>query len=84
MAQRDIAIFDLGGVLIEWDPRHLYRRLFAGDEAAMEEFLATVCTDEWNLQQDAERSFAEAEAAGLRCIRIGANLSPLGIVISMR
>jgi 2-haloacid dehalogenase len=65
MAQRDIAIFDLGGVLIDWDPRHLYRRLFAGDEAAMEEFLATVCTDEWNLQQDAGRSFAEAEAAAI-------------------
>ena len=29
-----MVIFDLGGVLIEWDPRHLYRKLFAGDEAA--------------------------------------------------
>jgi 2-haloacid dehalogenase len=65
VTQRDIAIFDLGGVLINWDPRHLYRRLFAGDEVAMEEFLATVCTDEWNLQQDAGRSFAEAEAAAI-------------------
>jgi 2-haloacid dehalogenase len=56
---RDIVIFDLGGVLIDWDPRHLYRRLFAGDEAAMEHFLATVCTHEWNRRQDAGRSFAE-------------------------
>jgi FMN phosphatase YigB (HAD superfamily) len=47
-ADRHIVIFDLGGVLIDWDPRHLYRKLFAGDEAAMEHFLATVCTHEWN------------------------------------
>jgi 2-haloacid dehalogenase len=59
-AERDIVVFDLGGVLIEWDPRHLYRKLFAGDEAAMEHFLATVCTHEWNRKQDAGRSFAEA------------------------
>ncbi|SRR5258707_807539 len=58
-AGRDIVVFDLGGVLIEWDPRHLYRKLFAGDEAAMEHFLATVCTHEWNRGQDAGRSFAE-------------------------
>jgi 2-haloacid dehalogenase len=58
-AERDIVIFDLGGVLIEWDPRHLYRKLFAGDDAAMEHFLATVCTPEWNRGQDAGRSFAE-------------------------
>jgi 2-haloacid dehalogenase len=58
-ARRDIVIFDLGGVLIEWDPRHLYRKLFAGDDAAMEHFLATVCTQEWNRGQDAGRSFAE-------------------------
>lgn len=57
--RRDIVIFDLGGVLIEWDPRYLYRKLFAGDEAAMERFLATVCTHDWNRGQDAGRSFAE-------------------------
>ena len=56
---RDIVIFDLGGALIEWDPRHLYRKLFVDDDAAMEEFLATVCTHEWNRGQDAGRSFAE-------------------------
>src|SRR6266566_4099 len=58
-AQRSIVVFDLGGVLIDWDPRHLYRKLFAEDEAAMEHFLATVCTHEWNRCQDAGRSFAE-------------------------
>src|SRR5271166_1225287 len=56
---RGIVVFDLGGVLIDWDPRHLYRKLFAGDEAAMEHFLATVCNQEWNRCQDAGRSFAE-------------------------
>lgn len=60
--QRSIVIFDLGGVLVDWDPRHLYRRLFPGDEAGMERFLAEVCTNEWNLQQDAGRSWAEATA----------------------
>jgi 2-haloacid dehalogenase len=54
-------VFDLGGVLIEWDPRHLYRKLLA-DEAAVEEFLATVCTPEWNAEQDRGRPFAEGVA----------------------
>jgi 2-haloacid dehalogenase len=54
-------VFDLGGVLIDWDPRHLYRKLLA-DEAAVEEFLATVCTPEWNAEQDRGRPFAEAVA----------------------
>jgi 2-haloacid dehalogenase len=58
-AGRSIVVFDLGGVLIDWDPRHLYRKLFAGDEAAMEHFLATVCTHEWHRHHDSGRSFAE-------------------------
>ena len=52
-------VFDLGGVLIDWDPRYLYRTLF-DDEAAMEEFLATVTTQDWNHAQDAGRPWAEA------------------------
>ena len=63
MAQRSIVVFDLGGVLIDWDPRYLYRKLFDGDTAAMEEFLATVCTQSWNEQQDAGRPFADACAS---------------------
>ena len=39
-------IFDLGGVLLDWDPRYLYRRLFDGDDVAMEHFLAHVCSPE--------------------------------------
>ncbi|HTW53178.1 MAG TPA: HAD family phosphatase [Stellaceae bacterium] len=59
MPQRDTVIFDLGGVLLDWNPRHLYRGLFPGDEAAMEHFLATVCNSAWNVQQDAGRLVAE-------------------------
>jgi 2-haloacid dehalogenase len=54
-------VFDLGGVLIDWDPRHLYRKLLA-DEAAVEEFLATVCTPEWNAELDRGRPFTEGVA----------------------
>jgi 2-haloacid dehalogenase len=57
----EAVVFDLGGVLIDWDPRHLYRKLLA-DEAAVEEFLATVCTPEWNAEQDRGRPFAEGVA----------------------
>jgi 2-haloacid dehalogenase len=62
MGQRSTVIFDLGGVLIKWDPRHLYRQLLRCDEAAVETFLAEICTQAWNERQDAGRTFAEAEA----------------------
>jgi 2-haloacid dehalogenase len=52
-------VFDIGNVLIEWNPRHLYRKIFS-DPERMEWFLRHVCSDEWNLEQDRGRSFAEA------------------------
>jgi 2-haloacid dehalogenase len=52
-------VFDLGGVLVDWDPRYLYRRLF-DDPDEMESFLAEVTTAEWNAHQDAGRPWAEA------------------------
>lgn len=55
-------VFDFGGVLVEWDPRHLYRKVFNGDEGAMERFLEEVDFYEWNQKQDAGRTFAEAVA----------------------
>jgi 2-haloacid dehalogenase len=58
--QPNAVVFDLGGVLIDWNPRYLYRQLFAGDEAGMERFLAEVTTPDWNLQQDAGRPWDEA------------------------
>lgn len=54
-------VFDLGGVLIDWDPRHLYRRMF-DDTDRMERFLAEVATSDWNRAQDAGRPFAEGVA----------------------
>jgi 2-haloacid dehalogenase len=54
-------VFDLGGVLIDWDPRYLYRTLL-DDEETVEHFLATVCTPAWNEQQDAGRTLAEGTA----------------------
>lgn len=54
-------IFDVGGVLVDWDPRHLYRTLLP-TEAEVERFLSEVCTAEWNLAQDAGRPWAEAVA----------------------
>jgi 2-haloacid dehalogenase len=56
----EAGVFDLGGVLIDWNPRYLYRKLFAGDEAGMERFLAEVCTPAWNLELDRGRPFAAA------------------------
>jgi 2-haloacid dehalogenase len=53
-------IFDLGGVVIDWNPRHLYRKLFPGDPEGMERFLAEVCTPAWNSALDGGRSFHEA------------------------
>jgi 2-haloacid dehalogenase len=54
-------IFDFGGVLIDWNPRHLYRKMFDND-AEMEWFLENICNNAWNLKQDAGRPFAEAVA----------------------
>lgn len=55
----DSIVFDLGGVLIDWNPRYLYKQIF-NDEEEMEWFLAHVCNSDWNVQQDAGRSFEEA------------------------
>jgi 2-haloacid dehalogenase len=38
-------------VLIDWDPRHVYRQLFT-DPAEMEDFLARICTQDWHLAHD--------------------------------
>src|ERR1700733_1412425 len=58
-------VFDLGGVLLEWNPRHLYRRLFGEDVKGMERFLAEVVSPDWNARQDAGRSWDEAIAEAI-------------------
>ena len=57
-------VFDLGGVLIDWNPRYLYRTLIP-DEAEMEYFLDEVCGQPWNQMQDAGRTVAEANAEAI-------------------
>ena len=56
---KETLVFDIGGVLIDWDPRYLYSRIFP-DQDEMEFFLRAVCSPEWNLQMDGEKSFNDA------------------------
>lgn len=53
-------VFDIGNVLIDWNVRLLYRKVFA-TEAEMEDFLTRVLPPAWNLEQDRGRSWREAE-----------------------
>ena len=52
-------IFDLGGVLIDWNPRYVYRHIFDTEEK-IDWFFENICTNEWNENQDAGRSLQEA------------------------
>lgn len=54
-------IFDFGGVLIDWDPHHLYDPYF-GSRARTDWFLQNVCTMDWNVQMDGGKPFAEGVA----------------------
>ena len=55
MGAFDTIIFDLGGVLIDWNPKYLYRDVFDGDEEKVDWFLNTICTYNWNMEHDAGR-----------------------------
>lgn len=57
---RPAFVFDFGGVLIDWDPRYLYLKLFDGDSQAVEDFLVEIDFFTWNQQQDAGRPFSAA------------------------
>jgi 2-haloacid dehalogenase/putative hydrolase of the HAD superfamily len=54
-------LFDYGNVLVRWDPRTLYRKLFS-DPAEMDRFLAEVCTPDWHLQHDLGEPMVETTA----------------------
>jgi 2-haloacid dehalogenase len=56
----DTIIFDLGGVLIDHKPEHLFLDEFNGDREKMNWFLQNVCTSEWNIEQDGGRTIEEA------------------------
>ena len=49
-------IFDLGNVLIDWNPRYLYRKLLSS-ETEVEWFLENICTDDWNIKHDGGQTF---------------------------
>ena len=53
----DTVVFDVGGVLLDWDPAHLYREVLTDDEMAR--FLTEVCTWDWHHQHDRGVPFSE-------------------------
>ena len=62
----EAVVFDIGGVLLDWNPRYVYRELF-DDEEEMERFLGEVCTLKWHEAHDRGKPFADscAELAAL-------------------
>lgn len=60
MNKIDTIIFDLGGVLIDWSPEYVYLEVFNGDQKKVDWFLNTICTSDWNIEQDAGRTFHDA------------------------
>ncbi|NND62085.1 MAG: HAD family phosphatase [Flavobacteriaceae bacterium] len=56
----DTVIFDLGGVLIDWNPEYVYLKEFRGDRDKMNWFLNEICAWEWNANQDAGYSLEQA------------------------
>ena len=52
-------VFDLGNVLIEWNPSHLYDKIFPNKKES-DYFLSNICTMDWHSQQDAGRDIKEA------------------------
>ena len=53
-------VFDLGGVLVDWNPEYIYLDVFKGDQDKVDWFLNNICTSEWNEKQDAGRTLEEA------------------------
>ena len=64
----DTVLFDLGKVLLDWDPRYFYRTRFGGDEPAMERFLAEVVPSSWVLETDAGKPMLRGEIEGTAAI----------------
>lgn len=55
-------IWDLGGVLIDWNPAYVFEKFFA-DKEKQAYFFENVCTSDWNEEQDAGRPIGEATEA---------------------
>ena len=60
MKQISTIIFDLGGVLIDWNPEYVYLKEFRGNRAKMDWFLNHICAWDWNVNQDAGYPLAKA------------------------
>ncbi|MEL0456454.1 HAD family phosphatase [Flavobacteriaceae bacterium SZ-1-7] len=60
MTKIDTIIFDLGGVLIDWNPEYVFLKAFNGDREKMRWFLNNICTSDWNENQDAGYPLAQA------------------------
>jgi 2-haloacid dehalogenase len=58
MSSINTIIFDLGGVLIDWNPDYVYKTIFDKEEE-MKWFYQNICTSDWNEEQDAGRSLHE-------------------------
>lgn len=52
-------IFDLGGVLIDWNPEYVFRQVIP-DEEKRRFFFENICTHDWNVEQDAGRTLVDA------------------------
>ena len=57
----DTIIFDLGGILVDWNPKYLYEKIFDTQEE-VKWFLNNVCTSDWNIEQDGGRTIEEANS----------------------
>jgi 2-haloacid dehalogenase len=71
MSAVEAVLFDVGNVLIHWDPRHLYRKIFrtsdgTPDEERVEWFLGTICTTPWHIRHDLGRSPEEQTSELIR------------------
>jgi 2-haloacid dehalogenase len=53
-------IFDLGGVVIDWNPEYVFHDVFAGDKAKMDRFFTEICPMSWNEKQDGGYPLAQA------------------------
>jgi HAD superfamily hydrolase (TIGR01509 family) len=62
MPTKPVPVFDMGGVVIDWNPRYLFRKFFPGDPEGMERFLREVDFWDWNAGMDRGRPFADGVA----------------------
>ena len=58
-------IFDLGGVLIDWNPAYVYLEVFDGDQKKVQWFFDEICTMDWNENQDAGKIYFQKSLKNL-------------------